>query len=136
MDLDNFKLVSMLRERLDWLGERQRLLSQNIANANTPGYRARDLAEQTFADRLAARRTAGIRMVMTDPAHRLGTPPLSRHALAVDEMTQATSLSGNSVDLEGDLQKVAETNADYQTVINLYTRQLQLLKTAIGRPGG
>jgi flagellar basal-body rod protein FlgB len=45
------------------------------------------------------------------------------------------TLSGNAVELETELQKVAETGMDYQTMSNLYRRNVEMLKTAIGRGG-
>ena len=48
MNLPDIPLLSMLRERMTWLNSRQDLLSQNVANADTPGYVSRDLKPQDF----------------------------------------------------------------------------------------
>ena len=47
-------LLSMLRTRMTWLHQRQDVLSQNVANADTPGYVARDLKPLDFKDMLHA----------------------------------------------------------------------------------
>ena len=53
MNLPDVPLLSMLRERMTWLHQRQDVLSQNVANADTPGYVARDLKAQDFSAMLA-----------------------------------------------------------------------------------
>jgi len=45
------------------------------------------------------------------------------------------TLSGNAVDLEGELRKVSETSMDYQAMVNLYRKHVSMLRTAIGRNG-
>ena len=45
MDLFQLKLFQRMSERMGWLGARQEVLAQNIANADTPGYRARDIED-------------------------------------------------------------------------------------------
>lgn len=46
------------------------------------------------------------------------------------------SLSGNSVDLPGQMTEVAKTAMDHQMTINLYRKHISMLKSALGRPGG
>ena len=48
MDVSSIPLLSLLKERMAWLSQRQDLLSQNVANADTPGYTAHDLKPVDF----------------------------------------------------------------------------------------
>ena len=52
MDVIDIPLLSMLKERMAWLSQRQDVLSQNVANADTPGYTARDLKPVDFEQAL------------------------------------------------------------------------------------
>ena len=44
MPIPDIPILSMLRERMEWHQERQRILAENVANADTPNYHAKDLA--------------------------------------------------------------------------------------------
>jgi len=133
MDLGSFKLFGMLERRMDWLGDRQRILSQNVANADTPNYTAQDLKPLRFDD---AMRSAGpVGVERTDPKHITGHPPASRYGERRTKDGEAVTLSGNAVDLEGELRKVSETSMDYQAMVNLYRKHISMLRTAIGRNG-
>src|SRR5207244_3219581 len=48
MAITDIPILSMLRTRLDWAQARQRVLAENVANSDTPGFRARDLAPLQF----------------------------------------------------------------------------------------
>ena len=131
MDLGGFKLFAMLERRMDWLGDRQRVLSQNVANADTPNYAAHDLKPLRFDE---AMRSAGpVGVDRTDPKHIVGHPPAIRYGERKMKNSEAETLSGNAVDLEGELRKVSETNMDYQAMVNIYRKHLSMLRTAIGR---
>ena len=56
MAITDLPLFSMLRTRMQWHQERQRLLAENVANADTPNYRPRDLAPPNFEPSQIARR--------------------------------------------------------------------------------
>ena len=46
MAITDIPILSMLRTRMEWAQERQRVLAENVANADTPNYRARDLGRR------------------------------------------------------------------------------------------
>ena len=50
MAIADIPILSMLRTRLDWAQQRQRVLAENVANSDTPKYRAHDLAPLKFDD--------------------------------------------------------------------------------------
>jgi len=137
MDLTKIPLFAALGKRMEWLNQRQKVLAENVANANTPNFRPSDLAPQTFRDLLKA--TGGKRLapVATSAAH-LGSS-LGRGAGALTptrDKVADVSPTGNAVQIEEQMMKVAETQADFTMTTNLYRKHLSMLKTAIGRAGG
>ena len=75
MPISDIPIFSMLRTRMQWHQERQRVLAENVANADTPKFRPRDLEAARFrrAGRSAAGQATGqITLASTDPAHITG----------------------------------------------------------------
>ena len=131
MDLHDLPLFSMLRERMTWLNQRQDLLSQNVANADTPRYVARDLKPLDF-DQLMGAPGAGTAMMTTNARHIALSP--SRMGKFEDHETpdQEFSSNGNAVSLEVEMVKVSDTQAQFQAAANLYAKAMTLMRTAIG----
>ena len=134
MNLGKNQLFSALSRRMDWLGDRQRVLAQNVANANTPDYAPRDLKPMSF--RSMVQEPGKVELAATDPGHKAPLRTRTPYADKDERNANIVTLSGNAVELETELQKVAETGMDYQTMSNLYRRNVEMLKTAIGRGGG
>jgi flagellar basal-body rod protein FlgB len=131
MDLSKIPFFDLINKRLSWLAQRQDLLAQNVANGDTPGYKARDLKEPSFAE--LVRGTGGtVRPVATQPAH-FGANEQGPRWAAIDDKSSAPTINGNSVDMENELIKVSKTGIDYQFAINLYRKQIGMIKTALGR---
>jgi flagellar basal-body rod protein FlgB len=130
MDLHDLPLLSMLRERMTWLNQRQDLLSQNVANADTPRYVARDLKPQEFDQLMGA--PGGTAMMTTNARHIALSP--SRMGKFEDHETpdQEFSPNGNAVSLEVEMVKVSDTQAQFQAAANLYAKAMSLMRTAIG----
>jgi flagellar basal-body rod protein FlgB len=132
MTLTDIPLMSMLRDKMSWLNSRQSLLSQNVANADTPGYSARDLKpidfEQTLRD--VSRSGAGT-LRMTDPRHIAIHPTNS----GFEEQVQGQEVNdgkSNTVQLEEEMIKVADTQSQYQAAANIYSKAVSMMRTAIG----
>ena len=70
MPITDIPILSMLRQRMEWHQERQRVLAENVANADTPNYRARDLAPPDFSHEMQA--VADARSHQPAPYHRAG----------------------------------------------------------------
>jgi len=131
MDLPDVPLFSMLRERMSWLHQRQDTLSQNVANADTPRYVARDLKPLEFDDALNASRQ-GTAMMTTNVRHISLTPSKSGTFEDHETPDQESSPNGNAVSLEMEMVKVSETQAQFQAAANLYAKAMTMMKTAIG----
>ena len=131
--LTNIRLFSALTEKMKWHQTRQGLLAENIANAETPGYRGRDLKSYGFAEHMRELSTATMTTTATDPGHIVaagsGTGGFGSRQLNSFEVTP----EGNGVTLEDEMMKVTNNQLDYQAVTALYSRSVRLIKTALGR---
>ncbi|GGH26417.1 flagellar basal body rod protein FlgB [Alsobacter metallidurans] len=122
-------LVDQLKTRMQWLQTRQKLLAENVANADTPNFRPRDLQALS-----APGQGGGIQLEATSAGHiTTGGGPGAPGGKAGQRFE--TRPSGNSVTLEDEMTKLADTQMDYQAVASLYSKSLSLLKIAIGKRG-
>ena len=133
MGLSNVSLFTALTEKMKWHQTRQGLLAENVANAETPGYRGRDLKSFGFDEHVRDLSTARIETAVTNPSHisiaGTGADGFGARRLNNFEITP----EGNGVTLEDEMMKVTSNQIDYQTVTSLYSKSLQLIKTALGR---
>lgn len=132
-------LLSMLKERMTWLSKRQDVLAQNVASANVPGYTPNDLKAQDFEQTLrkaTGQMASGTTLTVTNPRHiAMGNRSNGGFETRTAPDTQALP-GGNSVSLEAQMIKVAETQAQYQAAANIYSKTITMMKVAIGRGGG
>jgi len=133
MDLQDLPLMSMLRERMTWLNQRQELLSQNVANADTPRYVARDLKPLEFDQMVGGSVRPGTAMVTTNARHISLSQSHAGKFEDHETPDQEFNPNGNAVSLEVEMIKVSETQAQYQAAANLYAKAMTMMKTAIGR---
>jgi flagellar basal-body rod protein FlgB len=134
MNLPDVPLLSMLKSRMSWLEARQDVLSQNVANADTPGYVAHDLKPMDFESLL--KNAGGSRfqpgLAVTDSRHIAITQ--SSGAFASSEAPDVeASPNGNSVSLEQEMIKVSDTQGQFAAATNLYSKAMQLMRTALGK---
>ena len=130
MPISDMPIFSMLRTRLQWHQERQQVLAENVANANTPHFRPHDLVPPDFNRPMPS--SQGVALALTDPAHLPGLGATSKFA-ANSKGPFEVRPAGNAVSLEDEMMKVAANQMDYQTAATLYSRGLNLIKTALGR---
>lgn len=131
MTVAGLPLVEMLKTRMHWHQERQKLLAENVANADTPGFAPRELAEPRFAPDGRPVATS-MQPVRTSPMH-LGGAGAPRAAAQIGADKFETRPSGNAVNLEEEMLKVAQNQSDYQLAASLYEKSLRMLRTAVGR---
>jgi flagellar basal-body rod protein FlgB len=129
--ITDIPLFSMLRTRMQWHQERQRLLAENVANADTPSFRPRDLAPLQF-DR-SMPRLAMVGLDRTETGHIASSDSGSGQFAMSRLGGYEVRPSGNAVNLEDEMIKVAANQMDYQAATTLYTRSLGLIKAAIGK---
>jgi flagellar basal-body rod protein FlgB len=134
MDLTKIPVFAAIGKRMEWLNQRQKVLAENVANANTPNFRPSDLAPQTFRDLVAGSSGKRVAMAGTSAGHIAGRPAPA--AGLVKGKATDVSPSGNAVVIEEELMKVSETQANYALMTNLYRKHIGMLKTALGRHNG
>jgi flagellar basal-body rod protein FlgB len=131
MPISDIPILAMLRTRMAWHQERQRVLANNVANADTPKFKPRDLVPPDFGRTAPAAGPAVL--VRTDPMH-LGVSGAGGGSAAGDGRGRyQVRPTGNAVSLEQEMMKVAANQMDYQMVTTLYSRGLGLIKTALGK---
>jgi flagellar basal-body rod protein FlgB len=131
MPISDIPILSMLRERMQWQQARQQVLAENVANADTPNYQARDLAPLNFEHELS---TASIGLARTDPNHILAAAGGGGGQFATDESGHyEVTPRGNSVTHEDEMMKLASNQMDYEAATSLYTHSLAMIKLAMGR---
>jgi flagellar basal-body rod protein FlgB len=136
MNTTDIPLLGLLRERMSWLNARQDVLSQNVANADSPGYSARDLKPMAF-DEMMKRVNGGAgdtALVTTDPRHIPLSQGQETDFAGADAPDTEAGPNGNTVSLEQEMIKVSDTQAQYQAATNLYSKALTMMRTAIGQP--
>lgn len=133
MDFERIPLVALAKRNLAWLGQRQEVLAHNVANADTPGYTARDLKPLGFRS-LVTQRPEPVNLTTTAPGHMAGQRRSARPMPAVEERRPfETAPDGNSVVLEEQMAKVSETAMAYRLANELYRKQLGMFRAALGQ---
>lgn len=135
MGITDIPILSMLRTRLDWSQARQRILADNVANADTPNFRSRDLAPLKFDDSplVAPNAVSGLTLTRTAGSHLEGVGLSQSPFPNKNTPGYEVRPTGNAVNLEEEMMKVAANQMDFQTATALYTRSLNLIKTALGK---
>lgn len=147
MGTDNIALFGMLKSRLGYLAERQKVVAQNVANADTPGYVPRDLKPYSFQASLMAQGsgqvyrggrvapTGGVQMMATATSHMApsNAPSAWRATAGADS---ETTLDGNAVSLEDQMLKMTDARMNYDAAVGFYQKSMTMLRMAARRPGG
>ena len=134
MNMDKIAVFRMTTGKMGWLAERQRVLSQNIANSDTPEYRPRDLQKVDF--RQNVRGLDSMRLRKTHVNHvSLGVEEQKFKFESLRDPYE-TAPSGNAVVLEEQMVKVAQTSGDYELMTSLYRKLAAMLKIALGKGQG
>jgi flagellar basal-body rod protein FlgB len=135
MAINDLPMLSALRTKMQWHQERQRVLAENVSNANTPNFKPSELVEPKFDNKGAnvGGAMGSLGMMRTSATHIsvAGGGPSFRGDGGKSAFL--TKPAGNSVNLEEQMLKVSANQMDYAAATSLYTRSLGLLKTAIGK---
>jgi flagellar basal-body rod protein FlgB len=129
MPISDIPILSMLRTRMQWHQVRQQVLAENVANADTPNYHARDLAPLDFSREL---QTASLNLARTEPGHIVSQSGDGSQFESDATARYEIRPRGNSDSHEDEMMKVAGNQMDYEAVTSLYTHSLALIKLAIG----
>ncbi len=132
MDLNNLTVFSLANQDMKYLTERQKILAGNVANANTPGYLAKDLKKPNFSDEL----NSALQMTVTNEKHFTGLGGSSLSArVYTPKPTQPLTIDGNGVVLEDQLNEISKDKGEYTRVMTLYNTYKNMIKTAATKVG-
>ncbi|MGR3756834.1 MAG: flagellar basal body rod protein FlgB [Tranquillimonas sp.] len=119
MNLESMSFFRLASDRMQWLSARQKVVAENVANADTPNYKARDIS--SFEEMLRGRGGAG---GLLDA----GTPDGVR--VVQDEAAWQQSIDGNTVLLEQQTIKASDISENYRMAAQLYRKGYELLTLA------
>lgn len=130
MDPSRADPIALAEARLRWLERRQQVLARNIAHADTPGFVPSDVVP--FAQHLS-RAGGGVTLAAT--AQRHIRPDPSAVAARPERRQAEAAPNGNAVSLEEQAIRVAETDTAHALALSLRRRFMDMVRTALGRPG-
>ena len=122
----SLSLIQLASTRLGYLGERQQLLAQNIANLDTPGYSPKTTASfQTILD------GAGTLPLAQTSSEDIPAPA-DASAFAQDQVVDSRAPDGNAVSLDQQLAAISNNDLSQQFAVNVYQSYMGMFKTALG----
>jgi flagellar basal-body rod protein FlgB len=131
MPISDVPIFSMLRTRMQWHQERQKILAENVSNADTPKFRPKDLTPIDFGAQARPGGSQQLTLALTSPAHL--SNPASAGSFGTTKPLYDVKPAGNAVNLEDQMIKVANNQMDYQAATSLYSRSMGLFKVAMGK---
>ncbi|KZY03126.1 MULTISPECIES: flagellar basal body rod protein FlgB [unclassified Sulfitobacter] len=130
MNLSNLSIFGLASDRMTWLAARQKVTSENVANAATPEFKARDVSSfETMLRDSTTGDTGSLRT--THPMHVSGRTGTNGVREIDDATATATTLDGNTVNLEQQAIRAAETSDQYRMAAQLYRKSYDLLTLAV-----
>lgn len=132
--LGNIGLFKGIMTKMHWLDQNHTVISQNIANSDTPGYQPKRLKEHDFGAILAMAQGPGgrVRMAATQEGHVGADTQVKRDASqAKQRFMYEVSPDNNGVVIEEQLYKANLNHIDAQLMNNLYRRNMGMIRLAI-----
>lgn len=136
MTINSMKLFQAIGQKMDYLNTRQQLIARNIANSDTPGFKPQDLKPVDFADVLG--KVAGVKELKVDrtvAGHLTPGGDVLNPKAAEQKKVFEVAPAGNAVIIEEQMVKSNQVAMDYNLMLNLYQRNMNMLRTALGRGG-
>ena len=120
----------LMNKALDFQSQRHLLVSSNISNLDTPGYKAKDIDFKGALKEAMGR--GGLTVDKTHPGH-LGPGKESLHSLQpeVYEEPGAAKANGNNVNIDKEMTKLAENQIAYSATVQLTTKRTEAIRSAI-----
>jgi flagellar basal-body rod protein FlgB len=133
MDIKEIGLFQAMGAKMNYLSTRQGVLAQNIANADTPEYRPRDLTDVDFGAVLQdVTGSKKVRMDRTTQGHMMPGGNLDTADNRKSRITYEVAPGDNAVIIEEQMIKATETTMDYNLMTNLMRKNIGLIQTALG----
>jgi flagellar basal-body rod protein FlgB len=135
MDYSGIKLMQMMQTKMAYLSEKQDVLAQNIANADTPGFEAKKMRNLDF-ERMALAEARRLQLRGSSSGTSLeGARHTQEFRQDKQRKTYETTPVENNIALEEQMAMVAMNNLEYTTVTNLYTKTSGMFRIAMGQGG-
>jgi len=136
MTLNDIPLFAMLKGKMAYVSQRQTVIAQNVANADTPGYAPRDMKAFTFDQAMkGVQSVAASNVSLTNAGHIASSSATGGGWGDQASLDSEVRLDGNHVVLEDQMMKMSQAKMDYDAAVGFYQQSLQLLKTAMKKPG-
>lgn len=118
---ENLSILRLSGALAGHAAQRQSLTAHNIANADTPGFKAQDLPDfkQTYETTLRATRGSHVGPAAT--------------AEPIADLSTEASPNGNTVSLEREMVRAAEIRHQHDLALSVYRSSLGILRTSLGR---
>ncbi|SFD80762.1 flagellar basal-body rod protein FlgB [Lentibacillus persicus] len=118
-----------LENSLKYASAKNRTLSNNIANVDTPGYKAKDVK---FKNYLSAELESSVNAVKTHPKHLPFNQSVSQPIHTVSRDNTTYNHNGNNVDIDKEMAELAKNQINYQALVDRINGKFSSLKTVIG----
>lgn len=136
MSTESIGLFKAMTAKMSFLDQRQKIISQNVANADTPGYIPHDLVPVDFGavmSKTLPGRPPVLRPVVTNDMHIGGKNEVDHPKNKKQKTTYEVAPAGNSVILEEQMVNATKTATDYNLMTTLYQKNVGMLRTALDR---
>ncbi len=139
--MENIALFAGMQQKMDWLQSRQRVLSQNITNSDTPGYQSMDVKAPNFGKTMApymgglkSASMSKLSMSTTASTH-IGAQEQASAPVKMQANRERYDVTptGNSVSMEEQMMSASQNAVEYQLITNLYNKNLDILHAAMRR---
>ena len=118
------KMFPLIEDMLDWTAKRQQTLSANLANIDTPGYKARDVSFSEQLQSLSLETTSSVHL-----------EPLGKSGMRIYEVGAKAKDNGNTVDLDREMTELAKNGLQYVALIQFLNQKIRTLRSAINDGG-
>ena len=125
------KVFQFHQDALNLRAFRQQLLASNIANADTPGYKARDIDFAGALREATAGRSVSVATLRTSSEKHLAGTSAQDPAAVLYRSAQQPSVDGNTVDMDVERNRFAENAVHYDANITFLNHQIKLLLAAL-----
>lgn len=131
MDLKNLSVFNAAHENMRYLTAKQQVIAENIANASTPGYLAKDIKKIDFKQELSA--ASQLPLKITNAKHLLPdstSQSVDGYKVYTPQPSDALTIDGNGVILEEQMNEASKASSEYKRMITIYNKYKTMMKLA------
>ncbi len=136
MTTDSISLFQAMNAKMNYLAARQKVISQNISNANTPNFQGSDIQAPKFDKVLEniTHKKAAIGIETTNAGH-ISPSNNTHYDPKKQRQTFEMSPDRNAINVEEQMVKANDVQMNYNLMLNLYGSNMDMMRTAIGKRG-